>query len=74
MYHMGASQGALVIKNLPANAGDAGDSGLIPGTGRYPSGGHHNPFQYSCLENSMERGTRWAMACSVTELDTAEVT
>ena len=74
MYHMGASQGALVIKNLPANAGDAGDSGLIPGSGRYPSGGHRNPFQYSCLENSMERGTRWAMARSVTELDTAEVT
>ena len=74
MYYMGASQVALVIKNLPANAGDAGYSGLIPGSGRYPSGGHLNPFQYSCLENSMDRGARWAMACSVAELDTAEVT
>ena len=74
MYYMGASQVALVIKNLPANAGDAGDSGLIPGSGRYPSGGHRNPFQYSCLENSMDRGARWAMARSVAELDTAEVT
>ena len=58
---MGASQVALVIENLPANAGDAGDSGLIPESGRYPVGGHRNPFQYSCLENSMDRGARRAM-------------
>ena len=43
-----ASQVALVVKNLPANAGDAG---LIPGSGRSPGGGHGNPLQYSCLEN-----------------------
>ena len=65
---------ALVIKNLPANAGDAEDSGLIPGSGRSPGGGHGNPFQYSCLENPMDRGATWAMAQNVAELDTAEVT
>ena len=44
----------LVVKNLPANAGDARDArdaGLIPGFGRSPGGGHGNPLQYSCLEN-----------------------
>ena len=47
---------ALVIKALPANAGDMRDEGLIPGSGRSPAGGHSNPFQYSCLGNSMYRG------------------
>ena len=47
---------ALVIKNLPANAGGIRDSGLIPGSGRSPEGGHFNPFQYSCLENVLDRG------------------
>ena len=42
-----------MVKNLPANAGDAGS---IPGSGRSPGGGNGNPFQYSCLENSMDRG------------------
>ena len=41
----------LVVKNLPANAGDIRDTGSIPGLGRCPGGGHDNPFQYSCLEN-----------------------
>ena len=50
-----ASQVALVVKNLPANAGDIRDSGLIPGSGRFPAGGNGNPFQYSCLENPMDR-------------------
>ena len=49
-------QVALVVKNPPANAGDARDTGLIPGWGRSPGGGHGNPLQYSCLENSMDRG------------------
>ena len=44
-----------VIKNLPANARDAG---LIPGSGRSPGVGNANPLQYSCLENSMIRGGR----------------
>ena len=45
-----------MVKNLPANARDARDSGLIPGSGRSPGGGHGNPLQYSCLENPMDRG------------------
>ena len=54
-----ASQVALVVKKLPANAGDAGDMGLIPELGRSPGGGNGNPLQYSCLENPMDRGTWW---------------
>ena len=50
----------LVVKNLPANAGDVRDSGSIPGSGRSPGGGHDNPLQYSCLENPMDRGAWWA--------------
>ena len=46
----------LVVKNPPANAGDARDVGLIPGSGRSPGVGNGNPFQYSCLENLMDRG------------------
>ena len=42
--------GGAVVKNLPANAGDARDSGLIPGLGRSPGVGNDNPLQYSCLE------------------------
>ena len=44
------------IKNSLANAGDIRDVGSIPGLGRSPGGGHSNPLQYSCLENSMDRG------------------
>ena len=51
-----------MIKNPPANAGDIRDSGLIPGLGGYPGGGHGNPLQYSCLENPMDRGTWQAIA------------
>ena len=46
----------LVVKNPPASAGDIRDAGLIPESGRSPAGGHGNPLQYSCLENSMDRG------------------
>ena len=46
----------LVVKNLPANARDIRDAGLITGSGRSPGGGHGNPLQYSCLENPMDRG------------------
>ena len=48
----------LVVKNPPANAGDARDVGLMPGSGRSPGVGNGNPFQYSCLENSTDRGQR----------------
>ena len=46
----------LVVKNLPANAGDIRDGGSIPRSGRSPGGGHDTPLQYSCLENPMDRG------------------
>ena len=46
--------GGSVVKNLPANAGDTGDMGSIPGSGRSLEGGHGNPLHYSCLENPMD--------------------
>ena len=46
----------LVVKNLPATAGDTRDVGLIPESGRSPGVGNGNSLQYSCLENSMDRG------------------
>ena len=51
----GAFQVALLVKNLLANAGYVRDTGSTPGLGRSPGGGHGNPLQYSCLENSMDR-------------------
>ena len=45
------------VKNLPANAGEPGS---IPGLGRPLGDGNGYPLQYSCLENSMEKGARWA--------------
>ena len=56
------SQVVLVVKNLPANAGDTRDASSIPGSGRSPGGGHGNPLQDSCLENPMDRGAWWATA------------
>ena len=52
-------QVALVLKNLPLNAGDPGDTGSILGSGRSARGGHGNPLQYYCLENPMDRGSQW---------------
>ena len=52
--------GGSVVKNLPANSGDTGDSSLIPGSGRSPGEGNGNPLQYSCQENSI-RGAWWAI-------------
>ena len=60
MFYVMASQVALAVKNLPANAGDTRDEGLIPGLRRSLGGGNGNPFQHSCLENSMDRGAWWA--------------
>ena len=51
--------GGSVVKNPPANAGDARDAGSISGSGRSPGGGHGNPLKYSCLENPMDRGAWW---------------
>ena len=52
--------GGTSVKNMPAKAGDAGDSGLIPGSERSTEEGNDNPLQFSCLENSMDRGVWWA--------------
>ena len=65
----GASQGALVVRNLPANAGDLRDSGSIPDSGR-SAGGHGNPLQYFCLGNPMDRGAWWATAHRVAKSQT----
>ena len=46
----------IQVENPPANAGNAGDMGLIPGLGRSLRGGNGNPLQYPCLENLMDRG------------------
>ena len=48
--------GGSMVKSPPANAGSSGDVGLIPGLERSPGVGNGNPLQYSCLENSMDRG------------------
>ena len=64
----------LVVKDLPANAGDIRNSGLILGSGRSPGGGHGNPLQDSCLEHPMDRGAWWATVRWVTESDRTEAT
>ena len=55
-----------MVKNLPANAGNVG---WIPGSGRSPGGGNLNPFHYSCLGNSMDKGPWWATIKRAAELD-----
>ena len=58
-----------VVENPPANA-DSGDMGLIPGSGRFPGGGHGNPLQYSSLENPVGRGAWLAAVHRITERQT----
>ena len=60
-----ASQVVVVVKNLPANAGDTRNMDLIPGLGRSLGVGNGNLLQYSCLENSMDRGAWWAIVHGV---------
>ena len=65
----------LVVKNLPANAGDIINEDSIPGLGRSPGEGNGYPLQYSCLENFMDRGARWATVHRITkESDMTEAT
>ena len=64
------SQVAPVVKNPAANAGDAKDVGSIPGWGRSPGGGNDNPLQYSCRENSLDRGNWRAPVHGATETRT----
>ena len=66
----GASQAALVVKNLPASAGDMRDLGSISGWGRSPGGGHGNPLQYSCLKNHTDRGAWHATVHRATKSQT----
>ena len=61
-------------KESACDAGDAGDVGSTPGSGRSPGGGHGNPLQSSCWENPIDRGAQWAAVHGVTESDTAEAT
>ena len=60
----------LVVKNPPANAGDLGDTSLIPGWGRSLGGGNGNALQYSCQENLMDRGALWATVHGVAKSQT----
>ena len=64
---LGDFPGSLVVKTLPSNAGSLG---LIPGSGISPREGNDKPLQYSCLENSMDRGAWWATVHGVTKSQT----
>ena len=60
LYLEGDYKQYAMVKNLPANAGDSGNAGSIPGSGRSHGGGNGNSLQYSCLKNPMDRGAWWA--------------
>ena len=66
------NSGGLPVKNLPASAGDTGDTGLIPGLGRSPGVGNGKPLSFSCLENFMDRGGGQAIVHGFTEPDMTE--
>ena len=68
-----ASQVMIVVKNLPANAGDLRDAGSIPRSGRSPGEGNGNPLQYAYLEKPMDRGGWQATVHRVAESDTTEM-
>ena len=63
-----------MVKNLPANTGDARDTGSIPGSGRSPGEGNDDPLQDSCLGNARARGAWKAAVCSAAESDATEGT
>ena len=60
----------IVVKNPPANSGDARDAGSIPGLGRSPRGGHGNPLQHSYLDNPMDKGASQATVHRVAKSQT----
>ena len=70
IYPQWASQVAGVVKNPPANAGDTGDMGSIPGSQNSSEVGNGNPLKYFCLENSMGRGAWWAAVHGATKIRT----
>ena len=65
-------QTSLVAQKVKVSAYNVGDPGSIPGSGRSLGGGHGNPLQYSCLENSMDRGAWQTTVHGVAELDMTE--
>ena len=70
-FHYSRKLISLVVKNLPANAGDVRDAGSSPRSGKkIPLRRHGNPLQYSCLENPMNRGTWWATAHKISKSQT----
>ena len=68
----GASEVALVVKNLLAKAGDIREGDSFSGSRRCPGGEHGNPLPYSCLKNPKDRGAWWATVSWVTESDMTE--
>ena len=62
--------GGSVVKNPPANAGDAKEVGSISGSGRSPGEGNVSPLQYSCLQNPVDRGAWWATVLGVAKSQT----
>ena len=74
LNHLKIYKVVLVVNNVPTNSRDTRDVGLIPGSGRSPGGGNGNPLQYSCLENSMDRGAWQASLYEIAESAMTEVT
>ena len=72
LWYLWGFPGGSLVKNLPANSGNAGDVGSVPRLRRSPGGGKGNPLQYSFWENHMDGGVWWATAHGVAVLDTTE--
>ena len=72
LYIQRGFPGGSMIKKLPANAGDSGDPGSVPRSGRSPGRGNGNPLQCSCLKNPKATGAWWAAVHRVAESDTTD--